>query len=367
MMCWRRAARSLSSLQSLIAAGLFVVGFSSHGAAASFDETELLRVIAKKGVDSHLSSMVDKASALSVASVQLCEAKDEKSLRTAQDAWKGAYLSWRKAGPYLIGPAQDLSLDSRLGRWISNDTVMEAVTSSEEYKYLRDNSEMRGYAAAEYILFTAKDSKGAATTERCEHLLDVTQEISWLTSEAKNKWDTEFREGFVTAGNGLPYMIPGDALSLVGAEILNSTEVLLRDRIGLPSNFFQKNAKPELLEAWHSKASRDALQAAFTGIRNALEGDDTVSILNLLATKDGMAHKKDPAHAKKIHKQLSKIQKSFDKLNSKNTELYTALQDDPAKLKKLYKQLQKLQDLVVEAVLILELEVKTGLEAQLAK
>jgi hypothetical protein len=43
------------------------------------------------------------------------------------------------------------------------------------------------------------------------------------------------------------------------------------------------------------------------------------------------------------------------------------LTNDKATLKPLYKQLQKLQEQLVKATLILELDVRTGLEAQLTK
>ncbi|PHR27272.1 MAG: hypothetical protein COA36_09810 [Desulfotalea sp.] len=361
---------SRSGFKIIISVGfttLLLAGSNVSGSTAGPTEAEVLAALATNSIDLHLSDVAKTAKQLQQASQTLCEQKDSQSLGAARDAWINAYISWRGASPYLIGPADDLKLDYKLGGWQSNDIIMEAVTSSSEYNYLRDNIEMRGYAAAEYILFVPKDPAATTTEERCSHLLSVTDEIANLTGSAKEKWDNEFREEFITAGNGLPFMVPGDALSLVVAETLNSTEILLRDRIGLPSNFFDADARPELLEAWHSKSTLKALEAAFNGISESLAGDGKASILNLIATQDGLTYKKDPALAKSIQKQLNTIKDIIAKLNKQQLNLYSELKNDPATLKQLYQQLQKLQEKIALAVLALELDIRTGLEAELTR
>ena len=348
-------------------ASFLSIGTNALGATSVPTDAEVLKALATKGMDHHLKEVAEKAEILQKNAQILCENKNKKSLEKAQNSWKAAYFSWRAASPYLVGPADELKLDYKLGGWKSNDTIMEAVTSSNEYDYLRDNIEMRGYAAAEYILFVPQDATAVTTTERCSHLIDVTEEIADLTKKAKEKWDNNFKEGFITAGNGLPYMVPGDALSLVVAEILNTTEVLLRDRIGLPSNFFNGEAHPELLEAWHSKSSLNAIKAAFNGLKTSLNGDANASITQLIATRDGLTHKKNPALAKNIEKHLEKIQKILNNLSNEGPNLHSAIANDPATLKKLYKQLQKLQENLEQTVLALELDIRAGLEAQLTQ
>ena len=72
--------------------------------------------------------------------------------------------------------------------------------------------------------------------------------------------------------------MPGDALSLVLARILNVTEVLLRDRIGVPCNYFEPPTRPDYLEVWESRSTRDAFQSTIKGIRMAMVGDGDMGL-----------------------------------------------------------------------------------------
>ncbi len=330
-------------------------------------ESELLEMLATKAISPNLGNMAATSKELFQATETLCRDKDEPSLLSARSAWQKAYLAWRRAEPFLLGPAAKLSLNKRIDCWLANDTLYKAVTSSEDFAFMRDNREYRGYAAAEYILFSETEAALTTTPIRCKHLLDVTGEIAELTASADTVWRNDFMKGFVSAGDGHPFLLPSDALSPVVAEALNSIEALLRDNLLDPSNYFKDKAKPELLEAWRSNTTGLALQATFEAIVQAFTGYESISILALLAGKDGGVNKKNPQLAADIRKQLTSIQKTISELNEEYPNLHKQLTNDKTTLKPLYKQLQKLQEQLVKATLILELDVRTGLEAQLTK
>jgi uncharacterized protein len=332
--------------------------------ASPSTENDVLASLASKGIDTHLTKVVETASSLDNAIMLLCEKKDATSFKQAQSVWKDAYMAWRRAAPFLIEPAN--TLERYLGQ-PANDLVLKGVVESDNLADMRNGTDVRGYAGVEYLLFVPENATLATADLRCQHLAEISSEIVIRTTTAKIRWNKEFREGFVSAGNGLPYMVPGDALSLLVAELLNAMETVLRDSLLFPSNLFKGEAKPELLEAWHSKSSLDALQAVVDGLSVALTGNGDNSLTELIATKDGLTHKKDPALAKAIRKQLTKIQKSIDKLNKKDVVLYTQLQKDSKTLKRVYRDLRKLQEKVAEAILVLELDIRQGLEADLTQ
>lgn len=341
-----------------------LLGNASIVHASPPGENDVLASLASKGIDIHLTRVVETVGTLDSATTLLCEKKDATSLKHARSAWKDAYMAWRRAAPYLIEPAD--TLERYLGQ-STNDIVLKGVVELDNLADMRKGTDVRGYAGVEYLLFVPENATLATADLRCQHLTEIITEIVSRTTAAQTRWNTEFREGFVSAGDGLPYMVPGDALSLVVAEILNALETVLRDSLLFPSNLFKGEAKPELLEAWHSKSTLDALQAFVDGISSALIGDSENSLVELIATKDGLTHKKDPALAKKIRKQLTKIQKSIDKLKKKDVEIYIRLKNDSKTLKRVYKDLRKLQDKVAEAVLVLELDIRQGLEADLTQ
>lgn len=353
-MKWITVSHPLPGLVLTVA--LLAWGGAASAAAAPLTESQVLASLAGKGAQPSLTRMADTAGTLAASARRLCEKRDPASLEQARGAWREAFLAWRRATPFLFGPGDKLKRP--LGNWPAHEAVLNAAVTSKDFRHLRGTADVRGYAAAEYLLFVPKDATTATSAERCEHLLDVTAEIAGLTGRAKQEWDKNFGKEFMAAGDGTPFLIPGDALSLAVAEMLNVTERLLRDRIGAPSGFFKENAKPDQLEAWHSRSTRDAFLATLEGLRLELVGDGTSGVARLVAVKDGLVSKKDPALAADIGKQLDKIGKTIAGLGGRDLDLHTELKNNPNKLKGLYQQIQKLQDQLVEASLVLELDVR---------
>ncbi len=340
-----------------------LAGFLLAGASAAFagpSDSEVLASLVENGMDKAVTGIADTGKKLATMSLEYCQQKDAASLEKARQAWKDAYLAWSWAEPFRAGPIKKLQLYKRIGLWRSNDIIFEGVTTSAEFSSTLKLPEVRGYAGAEYVLFGSKDP-GADLA--CGHLMDVTAEIAELTGQAKQIWDKD-REGYVNAGDGMPFMMESEAMSPVVAEILNTTESLLRDRIGLPSNFFTGQAKPDGLQAWHSGLTGEGLAATLNGLKTALDGGAPNSLLGLLATKDGLVNKKDPKLAKAIRKDLAKSEKALKKLTGKGKSIYDQLVKSSSTMKKLYKQLDKLEKDLRNLALGLELDVKEGLEAQ---
>lgn len=354
----------LSSKSPLLASALVLAGAllaSGGDASAKLTETDVLASFAAKGVRPSLAGVADTAQRLSESSRQLCEKRDAASLAGAQDAWKKAYMAWRRSAPFQFGPA------GRLGRQLGkpvHGAVLDAAVSDSGLRLQRKNPDLRGYAAVEHLLFVPGNAAAATAADRCEHLRDVTGEIVDLTARAKREWDQGFGNEFVAAGDGKPFLVPGDALSLALASALNTTETVLRDGIGFPSGFFKEAAKPDLLAAWRSNSSRDAFQWTLDGLRLALLGDGSTGIMELVATKDGLVSRKDPALAADIRRQIEKLGRTIADLGGSDLVLHAELKKNPAKLKSLYKEMQKLQDQLVQATLVLELDVRSAAERQ---
>lgn len=333
---------------------LFLAIFCSVSWAAP-TEPDILVSLVKNGVYPSLSISDETAGKLAKAARNLCEHPKGKNLQRAKEAWRSAFLAWHRATPFMFGPAG--KLDRRIGRWPVNRVVLDAIAASADYRHMADDTDVRGFSAAEYLLFTPDNAKDATSGERCTQLMDVTEEIAERISMARLEWEQKFGDEFMSAGNGKPFLVPGDALSLALAEILNVTEQMLWDRIGTPGGFFEGDTKPESLEAWRSKNVTAGFRATLEGISLAVNGDKETSITGLVATKDGLVESKDPALADAIVKQIGRIVKAIDALGDSDNVF-----KDTLKLKGLYKQIQKLQDQFIEAALVLELDVRSSEE-----
>lgn len=354
-----------TSSRPLLALALAVILPASYGAAdpaaaPPLAEPQVLAALARTGALPDLTRAAGTAGELAAAARQLCEKRDAASLAQARSAWREAFLAWRRADPFLFGPADKLKRS--LGSWPAHEVALEAAVTQKNFRPMRSTADLRGYAAAEYLIFVPPDAAAATAAERCDHLLDVTGEIAALTGRARQEWDERFGPEFTSAGDGKPFLTPSDALGLAFGQMLDATERLLRDRVGAPSGFFVGSARPDQLEAWHSRSTRDAFAATVDALRLELVGDGKTGIAGLVAAKDGLVFKKNPALAADLGKQLDKIGQTLDGLGGRDLELHAELTRNPAKLKGLYQQLQKLQDQLVEASLVLELDVRGSSE-----
>lgn len=316
-------------------------------------ESAALKTLAEAAVRPALAQLADTGAALADAVEALCVHPQTEPLAQARAAWRAAYTAWRRAEPFLFGPLKGLELHKRIGVWPTNTQVLDAAVSTEVMRDLLAAADARGYAAAEYLLFAPGDAAAATAAGRCAHLRDVTAEMADLTGQAPAIWAQDYERRFVAAGDGDPFLVPGDALSLPLAEALNVTERMLRDRIGYPSGFFEDQARPERLEAWHSGSSRLGLTASLEGLRMMI-GDGDTSIATLIATRHGVLSQPDPTLAAALVRQ---IDEALADLAGGDRPLHEALRDRPKRLRRLYRAVERLQEQLVEATLVLELDV----------
>ncbi len=327
--------------------------------ATTSAESRTLQTVAQVGVRPALDRMAGTGSELAGGVRALCEQPSAASLEQARDAWREAYRAWRRAELFLFGPMEELELEKRIGYWPANRIVLDVAVAAEDVAaedmagILRSN-DARGYAAVEHLLFAPGDAAAATADARCAHLRDLTAEIADLTARARSAWTDDYEQRFLAAGDGEPFLLPGDALSLAFAEALNVTERMLRDRIGYPSGLFDGEVKPELLEAWQSGTSREGLRATLEGLQMLVVGDGKTGVASLIATRDGVLSKKDPRLAADLERRLAKALAALDK---EDRAARDALLDGPKLLRRLYRDVQRLQEQLVEATLVLELNV----------
>jgi len=347
----------------VFAAALIGLMASAPAAAAGPQtESELLAVLAGKAIEPGLAKAAAASQELAESARSLCKQKNDEALKQPRLAWKQAYLAWRTAQPMML-QGKEYKAEQLLEHWPANEAVMNGATASKELTHLLANPDVRGFAGAEYLLFAPAGVDEATTAGRCDHLQSVVAEIADQAATNQLQWRRQ-APAFVAAGDGTPYLLPGDALSLVFARMLNVAERLLRDRICAPSGFFEGKAKTELLEAWRSDASRQSFQASIDGLRRLLLGNGEGAVVDLVAVKDGLVSKRNPQLAEDVRKQLERIDAQLAALKDGNG-LRKDLQQDDKVLQPLYKSIEKLQKQIVEASLSLEVDVRGPGETQM--
>jgi predicted lipoprotein len=331
-------------------------------AAGPQTESELLAVLADRAIEPGLARAAAASQELAASARNLCERRNDEALQQSRIAWKQAYLAWRTAQPMMLH-GKAFKAEQLLEHWPANEAVLNGAVASKSLAHLLDNPDVRGFAGAECLLFAPADVAEATAQGRCDHLQSVVAEIADQAAANQLQWRRE-APAFVAAGDGKPYLLPGDALSLVFARMLNVAERLLRDRLCAPSGFFEGAAKADLLEAWRSDASRQSFAASIDGLRRLLVGKGEGGVVDLVAVKDGLISKKNPRLAEDVRKQLDRIDEQLAGLKDGNM-LRKDLQQDDKVLQPLYKSVEQLQKLIVEASLSLEVDVRGPGESQM--
>ncbi len=293
--------------------------------------------------------------ALDDAAHALCEGPDEARLEAARVAWGDAYLAWCAAAPYLFGPADDIAMKRRLGTWPVNEIVLDRVVASDEFAQMRINDDLRGFAAAEYLLFVPEGARAATADRRCVHLADVTGQIAELSADVHRRWTDHYGPAMAAPGTDELTIASADhAMALVFAEGMNLTERMLWQRIGVPSGFFRGDAEPDKLEAVHAGLSRDALAATLESMQMLIAGRDD---------KPGLAAsvaEVDAARAEALVERGERVIRALAPNGDEaNEPLADTLRREPARLQSLYKQVEALQDQLSSNAELMELPILT--------
>lgn len=356
--CWKSVARK--RLPAVLLIGGMIPGPAV--VAAELTESDVLAGLAGKVMQPGLEETAVASQGLAEAARLLCRQKDADGLKKARKAWREAYLAWRNAQPMML-EGKKARVEQLLENWPANEVVLDGATGSRDLADLLNNIDVRGFSGAEYLLFAPPGVSEATTEMRCVHLQSVVDEIAGQAERNRQQWRHEAGP-FVAAGDGKPYLLPGDALSLVFARMINVAEQLLRDRLCAPSGFFEGTSKPDMLESWRSDTTRKSIRATIAGFRRILVGDGKDGITALVAVRDGLVSKKNPQLAADIGKQLETIDKRLDDLDD-GILLHEQLGKDDQLLHPLYKSIEDLQELIIEASLTLEVDVMGPGESQM--
>lgn len=320
-------------------------------------EQQVLQAYAEEGISVAWQKLRTSSAELEMSIKALCEKPSAEALTKAKEAWLVAYKSWCESESFMFMTKRQINRE--VDEWPLNDVVFAAALKDEQFANLLKDKNSRGFAAMEYILFTAKDAQEASTGIRKKQLLTIAKAYSKLVVSLKADWQKAPATEFAKAGDGQPYLTEAEGLAVAYGEILNVTERILRERLGVPSGYFKAGVKGNMLEAWRSNNFHTGLSASLDSIDKSLNvgGDNSFSVL--IETKDGLVEESNPLLAADIKEQILKISQSINDLPK--LEINKALQQNPMLLKDLYTEFQTLQEQLIEGGLVLELDVHQGL------
>lgn len=209
----------------------------------------------------------------------LCAQPTEDTLNKAQAVWRELNRSWQGAMPLLFGPADKLNVKRKLGYWPTHETVLQVVVARDTADGVRNDPSVRGIAALEMMLFGNEGDVIAShwrIPQRCDHAQALSNEIHQLATELYSQWEQHYQNDFKA-------LTAQRALSLITAEVLNTVEAILWQRLGMPANFFRGETEIHKAEAWRSQESLAGIRASLNAMHVILRGDvNSIGLVNVV-------------------------------------------------------------------------------------
>lgn len=264
--------------------GIFLSGCGQQALnIAPASSKQVIEDITERVVLPALEQLSVSTKGLLLSAQELCKQPSSERLTETKSAWVNANLAWRKVRPFLFGPADKLRIRRQLDDWPTHALVLNALLKEQAEASLFGDKSVRGFAAVEMMLYGDQTYPAVSgqwqSDTNCLHIQDVAKEIYQLSTQLHENWLQAYGETFT-------HMQSQEALSLLFAEMLNTTDALLWQRLGIPANFFRGAVKTEQLEAWRSSQSLQGIIASLNTISIMLTDEAGKSGILSLLIKD---------------------------------------------------------------------------------
>ncbi len=288
--------------------------------------------------------------------IELCHPQTKESLMDsllqAQIYWKESIALWRESRAYQISPIKSLYVYQQVDQLPVNTIIIDAVLKDASVHPGEKERSIYGYASLEYLLFADNDAKAALTQlkdkQTCQFLKNTAVDLAKNIKKIKKYWLTEpdgAKQQFKEA-KGKFYLDQKEVTTNIVAQMLNSIEVVVWHKMGLPSNFFRGNPELTKLDAWRSQSSLSNIKAVISGVDKIYGDIETMGIYHLIDAKDKKL-------ANSIRSHFDHINLLLDKLTLPIEEGFN---DPPDEFEEIFHELQELQNELTEMAKELELK-----------
>jgi len=296
---------------------------------------------------------------LSQAFCQATEPDQQQSLQQQlQKQWRATMSAWAGVQPIGFGPLEDGNLRWKLQFWpdrkdLTRKKIEALIASDDELTAARVASasvSVQGLAALEYLLFDTSGGalegyqNGEQASRRCLLLQAIAERVQQVTHRLLNEWygdinklgyaDTYSQPG---ADNAL-YPNNNASIAALLDTLVVGSEVVKRNKLGIPVGKDIAHAKPYRLEAWRSQHSLALMRASVATLEQLYRGNGGYGLQHYLVEETDV----DVAL-------LRDIDESFKATNAQllqlNAPLFSQLKqpEQHSKLVELHRRLNVLQ------------------------
>jgi len=304
---------------------------------------------------------------LSQAFCQAVESDQQQSLKQQlQNQWRATMSAWAGVQPIGFGPLDDGNLRWKLQFWpdrkdLARKKIEALIASDDELTAARVASasvSVQGLAALEYLLFDTSGGaldgyqNGEQASRRCLLLQAVAERVQQVTRRLLNEWSGEinkpgYADTYSQPGADNPlYQNNNAAIAALLDTLVVGSEVVKRNKLGIPVGKDVGHAKPYRLEAWRSQHSLTLMRASVTTLEQLYRGNGGFGLQDYLLE----ATKVDAALLRDIDESFKAVNAQFTQIEGplftqlKRPEYHAPLVELHRRLNVLQSNLNKLPD-----------------------
>ena len=274
------------------------------------------------------------------------------ALLLAQKRWKESIVLWRESRSYQISPIKSLYVYRQIDQLPINTTVIDAVLKDPSLHPGEEERTIFGFGSIEYLLFADNNSQMALSRfeekSNCLLLKEMVIDLTENIIKIKKYWnqDPDGAKHQFKEVTGKFYLDQKEVTTNIVAQMLNSLEMIVWHKIGLPANFFRGDPDFKKLDAWRSQYSLNNIKAIFLGVDKVYGDINTMGLYHLIYVKDKNL-------ANRISDHFDHINSLFNKLTLPIEKNYD---NPPDEFEAIFHELQELQNDLTEMAKLLDLK-----------
>ncbi|NQY30493.1 MAG: imelysin family protein [Flavobacteriaceae bacterium] len=288
-----------------------------------------------------------KLGALKTATTTFTTTQNQSNLTALRAEYLTAYKTWQYVVLFSsIGKAAELDITRWVNVYPTSATTIETnITNGSTNLNLSSTNTQQGFPALDYLLYGVGIDDPAivakySTANYSTYLIAVVDRLIALNTPVLNDWNGVYRNTFVTSSGNT---VGSSVNVMVNDYIFNYEKYFRVYKLGGPLAIFGGSVRPEELEVYYGKQSRELCLTALDAIENffsgkhyssTTEGDSFKSYLTYLDTKrDGQAL---------APVMLAQMESARTKINLLNSDFATQLNTDTAPANTAYTEIQRL-------------------------
>ncbi|PHS10376.1 MAG: hypothetical protein COA88_02730 [Kordia sp.] len=313
----------------------------------NFNRTAMLTNWADNSIIPAYTDYESKLASLKTATTTFTTTQNQANLTALRTEYIAAYKTWQYVVLFSsIGKAAELDVTRWVNVYPTNAATIETnITNASTDLSLSSTNTQQGFPALDYLLYGVGVDDTAivakySTANYSTYLIAVVDRLIALNTPVLNDWNGAYRNTFIaSSGNTV-----GSSVNvMVNDYIFNYEKYFRVYKLGGPLAIFGGSVRPEELEVYYGKQSRELCLTALDAIENffsgkhylsTTEGDSFKSYLTYLDAKnDGQAL---------APVMLVQMQSARTKLNLLNSDFSAQLNTDITPANTAYTEIQRL-------------------------